>query len=280
MNEPVSLSVNTDEFKRVLNVWKQNTSQEMATAINRRMFYVLVRAFAILPPKHLDAERAKIRAYLTKQKLRLAPQVRFVIINGKIYHYGLTKPQIAANKILNARLGRAGAKGLYGAEMESRTRSFVAKSIASAGYMKSAVAKAIKKVNGHFKQFGKTKRVKSESGNTVIVRYGGNSALRDISKLYGGGSGNVSMHRGTGAQYMKAIEGKRTEAQCLMTIGLGNTSGLTPGGTREAKVGAYYREAFSRAFADELEEMKAHLADVLDECANRAVLTSPNGKPD
>lgn len=263
MNEPVSLSVNTDEFKRVLNLWLLNSTQELSKAINRRMFYLLVRAYVLTPPRNPDEERRKIRAYMNVEP---GPR-RFDKATGKLVGRKSGRVLRRVHLIAQAKNAAAGNKGLYGDDMRKAASKVFRRAVGSVGYMKAAVVAAIKKMNGHFTQWGG--RTRKSNGRDVSP----NGALVRIAGQYGVtmAAGNVAVMKGAKASVTAASPGLSPVAQAVMTLGT----------TRPVdEIAARMNPAMAQAIRDELEEMKAHIQDVVDDCANRAVATSPNGKPD
>ena len=261
-----------------MRLWLLKSSQELSKALNRRMFYVLVRIFALVPTQFPDLKRQQIKNYFDKiQDGQAFVRKGFVMRRGKL------KAQkhlfTLGNRIVNARLGAQGKKGLKGEAMRKATVALRNRAIGSVGYLRSVVAKAIRTYQGHFTQFGKSKRVKTESGMRVIVRYGGNAAFKEISKLYGGGGGNVAMHRGSRSFAYPARPGFRALATSAMNIGIADKHiGLAKFGNSYAQAESMYTRAINKALADETDEMRAHIEDVMDETAEQSVQEAKNGR--
>lgn len=254
----IEFSTNADEFQRVMAQWLRNTSQELSKAINRRMFYLLLRAYVLTPPQNLDAERRKIRAYMNFE-----PQGRrFDSRTGK--RVGKARALRRLNLIAQARNAKAGKKGLYGDAMKEASASLFRKAVGSVGYLKAPIVSAIRQINGHFTQWGgKT----SKKGRDVSP----NSALVKIASDYGVtmAAGNVGIMRGVRANCQAARPG--VDPTAFASMKLGTTSDI-------GRIESIANPAMQRAMNDELEEMKRHLADVIDDAADRACLTSPHGK--
>lgn len=261
---------NLGDFQKVMDAWLLLSTRELSGAVNRRMFFLLVRVYSLLPPKSVDAQRAKIKAYLNTPIGYNGGLRRIDKKTGK--QIGKARQFTLANKIVNAKLGKAGSPGLYGDAMKKASASLRRRAIGSVGYLKSPVVKAIKSINGHFTQWGGQLRAgfkKSDRGKRTVSA---NAALVKIGAEYGisMAHGNVSMHKGAKSSTYPARPGINPTASAALSLG------LAPG--QEGKVGSIYDAAFSRAFSDERDEMLAHLSDVMDSTANDAVLVSSGGK--
>lgn len=254
----IEFSSNAEEFQRVMRQWLLNSTQELSKAINRRMFYLLLRAYVLTPPQNLDAERRKIRAYMNVE-----PEGRrFDRKTGK--KVSKSRALRRVNLITQARNAKSGQKGLYGEAMKKASASVFRKAVGSVGYLKAPFVVALKQINGHFTQWGgKT----SKKGRDVSP----NSALVQIAGEYGVtmAAGNVGIMRGVRANCQAARPG--VDPTAFASMKLGTTSDI-------GRIESIANPAMQRAMDDELEEMKRHLADVIDDAADRACLTSPHGK--
>ena len=254
-----TVEINTEEFHRVMRLWMLKSSQELSKAVNRRMFFLLVRLYVLTPPKNPQAQRDKIRSYLGHE----IGERRFSAKTGK--KVGKQRALKRVHLIIQARLAKAGKAGLYGAKMKEATKTFLKRSIGSVGYLKAPVVRAIKGFSGHFSQWGGTTK-KARGAN-----YNPNSALVRIGAEYGvfASSGNVAMFKGAKAQNKPARPGLKPTAESSMSVSTREDTG---------KIDSIYRDAVSKAFADETAEMRAHIEDVMNETAEQAVQETANGR--
>ena len=237
----MSMTLDTSEFQAAVREHLTKTSRALDKATNARMFYLMLRVFALLPPSDPAQQRAKIRQYLRAY-------VGGRALNGKRVQRG--------HLIAQARREKAGEKALTprdGAKLAEATKKFFGKSIGSAGYLKAAVAKSLRSLNGHFTQFGKKagKRSKEVSPNSALVK---------IAAQYGLGASNVSMHRGAKSSVRPARPGLSPVSSVGLSIGLADG--------QHGKVSAEYNAAMSRAMIDEIAEMRRHVGGVMQNLAD------------
>lgn len=259
----VTFGINSAEFKRVMDLWLLRSTQELSKAINRRMLYLMVRAYVLTPPKNPDEQRRKIRAYMNVE-----PQPRrFDKRTGKLVGRKSGRVLRRVHLIAQAKNAALGNKGLYGDDMRKAAGKVFRRAVGSVGYLKAGFVSAIKKLNGHFTQWGG--RTRKANGRDISP----NGALVRVAAKYGVtmSAGNVATMKGAKAYTREAQPGYSPAATVRITIGTERPVG---------EVQAILDAAMNQAIADETEELKAHLADVVDECANQAVATSPHGKPD
>lgn len=257
----VEITTNIAEFDKAMKRWLLLTQQELAKAVNRRMFFLLVRLYVLTPPQNPQAQRDKIRAYLNEpvgdSMNRVSRKTGKRIGNARVFR--------RVNKIINAARGKAGQKGFYGPAMRKASGSFRKRAIGSVGYLKAPIVLAIRAFNGHFTQWGgKTKKANGREINP-------NAALIKIGADYGvfASAGNVSMFKGAKAQSRPAQPGWNPVASATMTL-------ATKSDTN--RVDSIYTEAMSKALSGETTEILRHLGDVVDETANQACIESPNGR--
>ena len=144
-----SLQLETKEFSKALKEFSVKSSRALPEIINARMFYVLARAFLILRPANPEAERARIRGYLREPTGDVNKVSRKT---GK--RIGKNRLLRRVHLITQAKNAKAGKTGLYGADMKKAAGKLMRRAIGSVGYLAAPVAKAIKKAQGHFAQFG------------------------------------------------------------------------------------------------------------------------------
>lgn len=262
MNPDVEVRVNADDFGKVLDRWLLLTRQELSAAINRRMFYVLLRLYILIPPKSVQELRQKITSYLDESVN--SGMRRFDKKTGK--QIGKRREFMRVHKIINAARGKAGLRGLYGEEMKAAAAKVRRRSIGSAGYLKSAVVLALRGIQPKFSQWGR--RTKKANG----IERAGNAELARIGMEYGvtGSHRNVAIMKGAKATVVAARPGMDPLAYVNLSIGIADK--------QEGRVDAIYRTAAAMAFADEKDEMLAHLGDVIDDAANKACSESQNGR--
>jgi hypothetical protein len=247
-----SLHLETKEFSRALKEFSVKSSRALPEIINARMFYVLARAFLILRPANPEAERARIRGYLREP---IGDVNKVSKKTGK--RLGKNRLLRRVHLITQAKNAKAGNPGLYGADMRSAAAKVMRRAINSVGYLAAPVAKAIKKAQGHFSQFGGT------AGSIGGVRpYRGNAALEKLADEYNiENRSNISLHKGAYAYVNNAKQGFNPRAWADMALAIADG--------QVARVEARYLSAFSRAFADERREMERHIAHQMQQIANQ-----------
>ena len=160
--------------------------------------------------------------------------------------------------ITQAKNKKAGNKGLYGEDMKKASASLMRRAIGSVGYLAAPVAKAIKKLQGHFSQFGGT------AGSVGGVRpYAANKALVALAEEYGiTDRSNVGLHKGAYSFTKEAKPGINPRVTADMALAISD-------GNQIPRVDARYNTAFSKAFNDERAEMTRHIAKRMQEHANK-----------
>ena len=265
-----SVQINVEEFSKVLRAWTIKSEQELAKALNRRMFFLLVRLYALVPPKNPQEARAKITEYMNAE---VGP-AKFSKRTGK--PLGKNRIFRRVNLIAQARAKEAGHKGLYGKTMRRASGSIRRHAIGSVGYLKAGVVRAIKFMNGHFTQWGG--RTKKSNGREINP----NGALVKIGAEYGifASAGNVTIFKGAKAFGYPANPGVNPRAIVGLSIGLGGGGGVAKLPDPMGRVSEIYDTAMAKAMADEMTELRNHLSDVIDDCADKACAESPNGRAD
>ena len=257
-----TVSIDTTEFQAAMRQYLARTKSTLEEATNRRMFFVLARAFVLLKPHNAGAERARIRAYLDEVKVRYSThherdgKIRVRKNVGRDRLFRRVHKIAVYREIMEGRESPWKGKDRYnGAEaMKAAAAKVRRQSIGSVGYLKSVVAKAIKLLRGSFTQFGR--QSKKSNGRTIK----GNAALIGFAAEYGTSTANVGMHKGGRAYVKKAEPGISTSAIADMAVAIKNG--------QEARVSSSYAEAFQRAFNDERVEMSKYLAEVMQSDAN------------
>lgn len=241
-----TITVDTREFHAAMREFLARTSRTLEEAVRTRMFFLLVRVFALLKPKDPQAERNRIRAYLNTP----VGERRFDKRTGK--KVGKGRMLQLRHLITQARERAKGGPGLYGEAMAKAAAALSRQAIGSVGYLKSGIVKAIKAINhGSFAQFGGVSRGRQYSGNAALIK---------IAAEYGHAFSNVGIHKGG-----KAYAGVSKSTGKVYSFG--DISWKIADG-QEGNVAANINPAFQRAFNDETVEMRRHLASKLQQDAN------------
>lgn len=215
------------------------SKRTLADAVNSRMSFLLMRIFALMPPKRVQEQRAKIRSYLEAQ----IGDARFNRKTGK--RVARSKLLRRVHLIIQARRRKTGKPGAHGAEMKEAAASFRRATLGSIGYLKSGFIPLIKKFNGHFTQLGGKQKGKQVNSNGAFIKL-----LSSYGLLVG--SGNVAKHRGVKTSHNFPTAGLNPTA--IAGISLKLKEG------QEGKVNALFDEATTTALHDERKEMERVLA--------------------
>lgn len=232
------------------------SKKTLADVTSRQMSFLLMRIFALLPPRRVQEQRAKIRAYLSAQ-------IGEARLNKKGKRVARAKLLRRDHLILQARRRKAGMKGLYGKEMKEAIGSFRRATVGSIGYLKSGFVQLIRKFNGHFTQTGGTKTAKGSK----VERTTPNAAFMKMLAHYGllVGHGNVAIHRGVKVAYNFPVMSLNPVAIAQISLKLKDG--------QEGKVNAMFDEATTTALHDERKEMErviaARMQAVIEETAPR-----------
>lgn len=225
-----TVTVDTSEFQKALRQHLATTSRDLQTALDMRLAYVLWRTKRALAPLDIQAQRAAVRNYL----------MEVIETRGKVFRSGKRKGEVnqAREHIRAHRIVQAGrSPGLYGADMKRATRQFISKTVKSIGYMKAALANAMSKVIGvtYVTKDGKRSRVYAKRFAAVKAEARAvRPAASSKSTVTKGGGWNPFVQSET----------------VLLKVGAG----------QEGKVNSLYLAAINQGMAEELEEMKRHMA--------------------
>jgi len=238
------------EFHAATKQLLATTSRTLPEFLNARLFFLLVRALAILPPKSPQEQRNRIRNNLREPigERRMDRRTGKKVGAGRVFR---RVHKIAVHREIME--GRStpwkGKDRLAGADaMRAAAAKVMRQSVGSVGYLKSVVVKAIRLIPGNkgFTQFG---RQTKKAGGISIK---GNAALIALAKQYGADASNVGAHKGARAFVTPARDGFSPTSIADMAVNIANG--------QDGRVGAVYGEAFSRAIADETTEMQQQLA--------------------
>jgi hypothetical protein len=256
----VSIDIDQTEWRNAMRRMVAQSSRSLAAVINARMFYVLLRAYVLMKPQNVQAERNKVREYMSRVIRRA--------VHAKGTHKGRVKDQrgkrtnphfTVAHAIAQKKAFATTGKGLYGDSMREAAKSTRQRATGSVGYLKAVIAKGIARINGHFTQFGGALRTR----RGVKTRTQANAALVTIAQEYGVYpiAGNVKMFKNQFVTFYRA------EARVNPTEMITGRMGVKDG--QESTVMTIYKDVFGRAMNDELREMKAHLGEVVADEANK-----------
>lgn len=228
------------------------SKRTLADAVNSRMSFLLMRIFALMPPRRVQEQRSKIRSYMEAQ----IGQARFSKKTGK--RVGRSKLLRRVHLIVQARRRKEGKPGAYGAEMKKDAASFRRATLGSIGYLKSGFIPLIRKFNGHFTQLGGKIGGRQVNSNAAFIRILSNYGLLV-------GSGNVAKHRGVKTSHNFPTAGFNPTAIAGISLKLKDG--------QEGKVNAIFDEATTTALHDERKEMErviaARMQAVIEETAPR-----------
>ncbi len=248
-------------FNAVMRDWLAGSSREFTKAMNSRMSFFLMRAFILVPPLRAQEKRDKIKSYLNRP------------IGPKRVKAG--KPAKKANQlqlvhlIVNSSWKRdndPGRKGLYGEQMRQAAASIRRMAIGSVGYLKSGIAVAVKRFNGHFTQFG-TALQEAKSSKFKGKKISANAAFTQLMQQYapGEGVGNVAKHKGVKVRTMMSSFAVGLKSNAAMVLSLKIKDG------EQSRVSAIYSQAFMVALRDERVEMERVIAERLEAAAQKAI---------
>ena len=248
-------------FNAVMREWLAGSSREFTVAMNSRMSFFLMRAFILVPPLRAQEKRDKIKSYLNRP------------IGAKRIKAG--KPAKKANQLQLVHLiinssGRRdndpGRRGLYGEQMRQAAAAMRRMAIGSVGYLKSGIATAIKRFNGHFTQFG-TSIQEAKSSKFKGKKISANGAFTQLMQQYapGEGVGNIAKHKGAKVKTMPATFAVGLKSNAAMVLSLKIKDG------EQSRVSAIYSQAFMVALRDERVEMERVIAERLEATAQKAI---------
>lgn len=231
------------EFNNAMRQHLLTTRRELSAAINSRLRALLTRFFVLLPPRNVEAQKEKIRAYM---RTPISDPHAIDKRTGK--PRGRKRLGIRANLIAQARNKKAGKKGLYGKAMRAAAGRFMGRAVSSAGYLKVPIAKAIKRLSsGHFWQYGKNTKKKQYAGDFMLDRMANQYGLEESARS------NVGMMKGAKATVSPARPGLDPSASANLSIILADD--------QVAAVASRYEQAWAQAVNDERDEIIRHLTD-------------------
>lgn len=242
-----NVEVDTSRFDRAVKIGLEQTTRSMAEFMRARMFFLLVRMFVLMPPRNVQTQRVRIANYLGQT---LGDINSVSKKTGK--RLGKTRLLRRVHLIVQARNANEGKIGLHGATMREAAGKFMRRSVASVGYLKSGIVKAIRKVSPGFTQYGRT---------TGKNPFKGNAAAQRLASEYGAEQANVAMHKGTNATYRPPENSFKSSSTVNIVAGVQDS--------QVSKVDAIYNATAQRAFADEAVELEKHLGLVVEDLAKQ-----------
>ena len=145
----MNITLNTADFNAALAAYQSETWHDFAEIINQRMANCTQWALEQLPPQQdPQAERARIKAYLTQQiSQRIRPTAK-----GRFVKSGRKSRQLERRHlIIQAQRKKRGLKGAYGSarenEMQKPAESLLKRSVLSVGFAKSLLISAVQLLN-------------------------------------------------------------------------------------------------------------------------------------
>lgn len=262
-----TLKIETAPAMKAFRAYALQTNRDLSAELNRRMFYILLRAFVLLAPMSIATARTKARTYLNAIKPKLLKVGARARRASKLLQ--------RVDLIAQARRIAAGkkpltAKELAAGEGKKAVGILRRRGIQGAGYAKSAIARALQslsKINlgRSFSQFGRAAVVR-KSGKVSRPEQAPNSALVKIAGEYGvpipsGSSGNVGVFKGTKANVKGAKPGINPAVEISM-------EGIVAD-AESGKMNSAFAVAFQRALNDEAAQVEARLTERAQQVANQ-----------
>jgi hypothetical protein len=208
-----SLKIDTGPAMNAFRAYALETNRELSAELMRRMFYICLRAFVLMPPRYIQEAKARAKAYIEAFRGNSAANVASVMQGlGTATGKGKRLIQRRVNKVSKASLrlvhliaqARRLKRGLPALTprqikvMAAGTKNAFTKGVGSVrsgaaaqGRVKAAIVKvldALSKANigRAFSQYGKVAKV-NRAGVTVRPETPPNSALAKIAGEYGVG---------------------------------------------------------------------------------------------
>jgi len=200
------IKIETKEFRRALDRYLVETSQELSKAINRRMFHVLKKAEQYTPKADRSAIMAELGAEDKMVKSRKTGEIRrrgFKIANTK------------AERIIQGSRLKRGEKPLPRNEIKKEARKLIASRLRSVGTLKAGwyhAKLAMAKAGGVFGG-GKTgPRVKQRSFGKP-AKAGLNPTAKAVYRLLAKGPNVKSIHPKVEQALARAYAAERVEME-------------------------------------------------------------------
>jgi hypothetical protein len=140
MAEAVSTTVNTSRFDSTFKRYLAHTKRALQVAINTKAYFVARKAVWFTD----KAEKGKIRSALTETIQVASKRKPGTVRNRRVLRKARDYDAPLAAVIINARRGRTGKKGLFGADMKVAIRDMLAARLRSVAYIKSGWLPAIR----------------------------------------------------------------------------------------------------------------------------------------
>lgn len=229
-NQTANLEImNMGEFQRTLNKYLAITSRELPSALNHKMFFI-ARAASRMSPK---ANKATLERELgvVGYKVKVGKRGKPLTRKGKPrWERVISNSATLAALIVNARRGRAGKSGLFGAEMKAAVAKLISSRVLAIGTIKAGWWNAIR-------AFGR-----------AVGQY----PFREV---------NTRRIKGA-TKYRLAKDGFSPEASLEYLTNSFDQQ-------HNAYIDQRTREALQRAYADELRSMQKYIIDKLQKQADK-----------
>lgn len=248
-----TITVDTTNFDLAWSRYLALTKRSLPKVVNARMFFILVRAYLILPPKSPVAARQKARASLMSMVQTRKNPGRQVPLLYAIVNSGRGGTSTSVSNRTGKTLSFKSDRGLYGPKMKVAAAKVMARTLGGVGYLRALVVKGIRGFQS-FRQFGTKKIATGKYGNP-------NKAAVSLAAKYDTQLQSVAIYRRSSNRphTVKATDGKRPTAIAILS---GNE---IPQINSEGK--RILEDAFKRSLADETEEINQYLTAKLGEDA-------------
>jgi hypothetical protein len=275
-----SLKIDTAPAMKAFRAYALETNRELSAELNRRMFYIGLRAFVLMPPRYIQEAKARAKAYVEAFRGNSASNVASAMQGlGTATGKGKRLIQRRVNKVAKQSLrlvhliaqSRRLKKGLPALTprqikvMAASTKNAFTKGVgsirsgaAAQGRVKAAIAKmldSLSKANigRAFAQYGRAATV-NRKGVTVRPETPPNAALAKIASEYGVGF-DAKSTTGVFGGLRANVAAAKPGINPVVSIRLEGKiqSDQVP------KVNAKLAAAFQQAFNDEAAQLEAKM---------------------
>lgn len=146
MDNPVTFTLDTSSFDSVLQQYSYASKKSMPEIVNKKAFFIARRSVIETPAVTKETLAASLGT-VTRRKVKgkIKTKVRLVRAGSQLSDADLAEVPLAA-LIVNARLGRKGLPGLFGAAMAEAVAKLISARNKSRAFLKSGWLPAIKKL--------------------------------------------------------------------------------------------------------------------------------------
>lgn len=275
-----SLKIDTAPAMKAFRAYALQTNRELSAELNRRMFYIGLRAFVLMAPRYIQEAKARAKAYVEAFRGNSAANVASVMQGlGTATGKGKRLIQRRVNKvtkdslrlvhlIAQARRLKRGLKALTPWQIKAQAQTAksefrkgvgnIRKGAAAQGRVKAAIVKmldSLSKANigRAFSQYGKEAKV-NRKGVTVRPETPPNAALAKIAGEYGVGfnaKSSVGVMGGLRANTSSAKPGMNPVVSVYLEGEIRDD--------QVSKVNAKLSAAFQQALNDEAAQLEAKM---------------------